>query len=56
MAHHPICGDPNRIRTYYQCRQNTRCYQTDRAQARYRIRIDTITGDVCEEVAITCPC
>lgn len=50
----PICGDKDRMTTYYYCAYEKECNNTIGAQARYRKRVDH--GYVCEDKAITCPC
>lgn len=53
---HPICGDASKTQTYTYCAYNYMCQMTERANARYRRTVDTVYGDVCEDVAIKCPC
>ncbi|GIO27420.1 hypothetical protein [Ornithinibacillus bavariensis] len=50
----PICSDPNFMTSYYYCAYDEMCFRTERANARYRRRTDH--GDVCDDVAIACPC
>lgn len=52
---YPICGDPSKIQTTYYCAYDRMCSLTEGAMARYRRRTD-YSGDVCENVAIACPC
>ena len=52
----PICDSTSNMNTYFYCAYNYMCHMTERANARYRKRVDKVYGDVCEDVAVACPC
>lgn len=52
-----LCGDSSKTTFYTYCAYNYMCSITENgASAEYRRTVDTVTGDVCEDVATKCPC
>jgi hypothetical protein len=53
---YPICGDESHLNYYYYCDYDYMCKRTGGGdQALFRKIVDD-SGDVCENVAIQCPC
>ena len=57
MNNHPSCSDRNKMYEYEYCGYDYMCFLTENArQARHKSLIDSITGDVCNDVTTRCPC